>query len=232
MNQLSGTICFLDFDHMLFDTDRFFHVDVKSAFRELGVDVPLWERTYIPACLAGYTLEKHAQAMYEASGGAVPLDAMRRIIETRFSDLARYLFEDVVPFLLAVRDLGADLAILSFGNPDWQRYKVRAAGIEPFFRFFCFTDRENSKIDVMRSRAGSYRASAFFDNHPNELDCARDLDETIRTFLINRVPSPEVLRSLPENSFLEARRYNLITPRHHHLPCTNLCDAIHFLGSL
>lgn len=39
-------ICFFDFDHTLFDTDRFFHVDVREKFLELGIDIAFWDCAY------------------------------------------------------------------------------------------------------------------------------------------------------------------------------------------
>src|ERR1700722_10581946 len=122
-------ICFIDFDHTLFDTDHFFHVDVKNRFLELGIDADIWERTYPEVCRSGYTLEKHAEAICAAAQETLPLDDMQKIIREEFADLGRYLFPDVVPCLCAAKKAGVPLAILSFGNPTWQKYKVHASGI-------------------------------------------------------------------------------------------------------
>lgn len=230
MNNSTQRIYFIDFDHTLFDTDRYFHVDVKGRFLSLGIDIGLWERTYMDVCLSGYTLEKHVEAIHADAQQNLPLEAMRNIISEEFSALERYLFPDVMPFLRKAAADGAELAILSFGNPSWQRYKVRAAGIEPYFRHVFFTDRHSSKIEVIKENVGAGREIIFIDNHPNELDAAKDADAGVATFLINRVPEAGILRTLPENSFFEAKRYNSIAPRHQHMLCTNFPQILQTLA--
>src|SRR3989449_4290620 len=85
----SNTACFLDFDHTLFNTDEFFHVDVRNAFLHLGIDAAYWEQSYAAVWPTGYTLEKHAEEVYRRSGSKLPLDAMKRILQNSFSDLDR-----------------------------------------------------------------------------------------------------------------------------------------------
>src|SRR3989441_7940476 len=121
-----NTACFLDFDHTLFNTDEFFHVDVRNAFLRLEIDAAYWEQSYAAVWPTGYTLEKHAEEVYLRSGSKLPLDAMKRILQNSFSDLRRYLFPDVLPFLQAAKKNGVRLYLLSFGSDEWQRYKVTA----------------------------------------------------------------------------------------------------------
>ena len=219
MNQ--HTVYFLDFDHTLFDTDRFFHVDVQERLLALGVDAELWRSTYDAVRLSGYTLEKHMAVIARQPGRQLSPHITQEII-AEFSDLRRYLFPDAVSFLQSFDPLHTHLAILSFGNPDWQRFKVRASGIEPFFQNLFFTGAEYSKADVVRSCAARYGEIVAIDNHPGELDAIRDAVPSARTFLINRVPEEKVLAELPGNSFLEAKKYLDIPFRHHHTPCVTL----------
>ncbi|MGH7429966.1 MAG: hypothetical protein ACREJ4_16645, partial [Candidatus Methylomirabilaceae bacterium] len=45
----------LDFDHTLFDTDRFFWIDLGSAFARFGVPADVWERSYDAIWPSGYS---------------------------------------------------------------------------------------------------------------------------------------------------------------------------------
>src|SRR2546422_4826332 len=67
-----NTACFLDFDHTLFNTDEFFHVDVRNAFLRLEIDAAYWEQSYAAVWPTGYTLEKHAEEVYLRSGSKLP----------------------------------------------------------------------------------------------------------------------------------------------------------------
>src|SRR3972149_3425885 len=111
----------LDFDHTLFDTDRFFWVDLKSAF----------------------------------------------------SDLRPYLFPDVLEFLDAARYRGFELILLSFGDPAWQNYKVRASGLTPYFTQIAYTAKEAGKAALCAERALQYRELYAIDNNPANLDAMK-----------------------------------------------------------
>jgi len=101
----------LDFDHTLFDTDRFFWVDLKSAFARFGVPNDAWEKSYEAIWPLGYSLAKHLDEL-ERLGVIAGQDIGRTMLatlEADFSDLRPYLFPDVPAFLKAARQRGFDL---------------------------------------------------------------------------------------------------------------------------
>ncbi len=69
----SNAAYFLDFDHTLFNTDQFFHLDVRAAFLRFGIDATDWEQSYSAVWLAGYSLDKHAEEVSRRSGKPIPL---------------------------------------------------------------------------------------------------------------------------------------------------------------
>ena len=216
---------FLDFDHTLFNTDEFFHVDVRNAFLRLGINPTDWEQSYAAIWPTGYTLEKHAEEVLRRSGTQVPLEKMKGILRDSFSDLARYLFPDVLPFLHGAKKNGARLYLLSFGHEEWQRYKVSAAHLGPSFDDIFFTPFEGGKAKRIQDEAKkAARRVVVVDNNPAELDLVKDLAPEVQTYCMNRVP--DQLRvptdDLSSRRFLEARRYLERTPRHQHIPCTSL----------
>jgi len=216
---------FLDFDHTLFNTDEFFHVDVREAFLRLGIDATTWEQSYAAVWPTGYTLEKHAEEVLRRSGSQLPLDEMKRILQNSFSDLSRYLFPDVLPFLQEAKTNSAGLYLLSFGDQAWQRYKASASRVRDYFDQMFFTVVEGGKARLVREQAErTAQDVVVVDNNPHELDLIKEAAPEIRTYCMNRVPDD--LRfptdELSGRKFLEARRYLDRTPRHRHLACRSL----------
>lgn len=216
---------FLDFDHTLFATDEFFHVDVRNAFLQLGIGPTNWEQSYAAVWPTGYTLEKHAEEVFRRSGTQVPLERMKGILRDSFSDLARYLFPDVLPFLQDAKRNGARLYLLSFGHEEWQRYKVSAAHLGAYFDDMFFTPFEGGKAKRIQEEAKkAARRVVVVDNNPAELDLVKDLAPEVQTYCMNRVP--DQLRfptdDLSSRRFLEARRYLERISRHQHIPCRTL----------
>lgn len=221
------TAYFLDFDHTLFNTDVFFHIHVRTAFLQFGISRDLWEKSYEAVLLSGYTLEKHMAEMSQLAGERFPLVGMQRVLREQFSDLRRYLYPDVVPFLNRVRD-HASLNLLSFGNPDWQAYKVRGCGLEPYFSEMFFTDKEQQKWEVTAAHAEKYKSLTVVDNNPSELDAIKDHTPQAWTFCINRVPEnmEAAEEELARFAFLEARRYLAKPQRYQHFKIRSLEDML------
>jgi len=220
--------CFLDFDHTLFNTDEFFHVDVRNAFRHLGIDSGSWERGYTQSWRAGYTLERHAEEMNHQSGSHLALDEMKHIVRNSFADLQRYVFPDVLPFLENAKRKAVRLYLLSFGNPEWQRYKVRGSRLDHYFDDIFLTTGEGGKANVVLEQARGFEKVLMVDNNPSELDSIRDAAPPVTTYCINRVP-PDMIIPYDEPSRLkcfEAREYLEKRWRYQHAPCKTLADVM------
>ncbi|MDE2060000.1 MAG: HAD family hydrolase [candidate division NC10 bacterium] len=219
----------LDFDHTLFDTDRFFWVDLKSAFTQFGVSDDAWEKSYETIWPSGYSLQKHLEALFRL--GAIPsasiASAMQEALEQTFSDLRPYLFPDVVVFLNAARRREFDLLLLSFGDPAWQSYKVRASGLTSYFTQIVYTPHEKGKADMLVTLASTYAEIHVIDNNPADLDAMKTSIPRLHTYLICRV-EPSALEGadpLVRDRFREAARYLTIPSRLPHRQCRNLNEV-------
>lgn len=219
------TVYFLDFDHTLFNTDEFFHVDVRNSFLRLGIGATEWEQSYAVVWPTGYVLEKHVEEVSRRSGKQLPLEDMKRVLRDSFSDLRRYLFPDVLPFLQQAKRSGARLYLLSFGHQEWQRYKVLASRLNEYFNDVFFTAAEGGKAKLIEHETREVEQTvAVVDNNPLELDLMKDVAPEIRTYCMNRVPDEWVWPTdeLSRLKFLEARKYLERVPRHPHIPCRSL----------
>ena len=236
---LKGRAVLLDFDHTLFDTDRFFWVDVKKAFARFGIDERAWEEAYEAVWPMGYSLEKHLASLTrletrdwrrETTSFRLqsPVPGLQSALRDTFSDLSGYLYPDVVPFLEEARRRGFDLYLLSFGDPSWQGYKVRASGIAPYFKEVFYTKREQTKAETVGGIGDRYDVIYAIDNDPRELDLMKVCYPQLLTHLISRVPPEAVEAGDPETRyrFCEARRYVGLPFEHPHHLCTTLAEVV------
>jgi len=219
----------LDFDHTLFDTDRFFWVDLKSAFARFGVPNDAWEKSYEAIWPLGYSLAKHLDEL-ERLGVIAGQDIGRTMLatlEADFSDLRPYLFPDVPAFLKAARQRGFDLILLSFGDPAWQSYKVRASGLAPLFQKIVYTAKQGGKGELLDDLSSSYAELCAIDNNPADLDSMKARHSKLQTHLICRVkPSDlEGPTGLVPDRFREAARYLSIPSHLSHHRCWSLDEV-------
>lgn len=213
----------LDFDHTLFDTDRFFWVDLKAALVQFGIPDDAWERSYGAIWTSGYSLRKHLDVLF--SLGAIPsvsaVSAMHTTLERTFSDLRPYLFPDVVEFMTAARQRAFDLILLSFGDAAWQRYKVQASGLTPYFTQIVYTPEEKGKAGMLDMLASAYTELYAIDNNPADLDAMKASVPRLQTYLICRVEPTAIVG----DRFREAARYSTIPSRLPHRRCRSLKEV-------
>lgn len=214
----------LDFDHTLFDTDRFFWIDVRAAFARFGIDGARWEESYARVWPSGYSLQKHLDYLVREGQVGASVEAAQEVLREHFSDLRAYLFADVEPFLTRLRALRVPCFLLSFGDPSWQAYKVHGAGIAEFFQDVFYTAKAEAKVEVVGPLVGRFARLAVVDNDPRELDLIKARYPQIETFWMTRVP-PEALQSVDPESrerFREARDYATIPADFDHHRCQGL----------
>lgn len=223
-----GRAFLLDFDHTLFDTDRFFWVDVRAAFSRFAIDAGAWEEAYARVWPTGYSLEKHLRDLVRTGqmrdGDAA---AVERLLRERFTDLHGYLFADVGPFLRRLQTESIPCFLLSFGDAGWQAFKVRGTGIADFFQDIFYTGREEAKAEVIAPFLERYKRLAVVDNDPRELDLIKGRHPRVETYWITRLPPEALMSSNPEieQRFREARHYATLSARLAHHRCTTLDEV-------
>ncbi len=219
----------LDFDHTLFDTDRFFWVDLRSAFARFAIPDDAWEKSYEAIWPIGYSLAKHIEELTRRGAIAEPTTAgmMLSALERAFSDLRSYLFPDVPGFLDAARHRGFELILLSFGDPAWQSYKVCASGIAPHFRKIVYTSQQEGKAELLDDLVPRYTELHAIDNNPAVLDAMKGQNPWMHTHLICRVdlPAASEANDAPRDRFREAARYVSVPSRLPHHRCFSLDEV-------
>ena len=220
----SPRIVLLDFDHTPFDTDRFFWEDLRGAVMQLGVDARLWEETYEAVWPGGYAIDRHVEALAARVSWPHPQQILD-VFDAQFTDLRQYLFPDIIPFLEAAQSASRRVVLLSFGDPGWQAFKVKASGMSDRVDAVHATVAEGAKAELAAALAADGPALAV-DNNPRELDAMRDRCPALTTYRMDRVP-PDLVRGDGEAAyrFREARRDVGLQARHSHRPCRTLAEV-------
>ena len=152
---------------------------------------------------------------------------MLEALESAFSDLRPYLFPDVLGFLDAARYRGFDLILLSFGDAAWQRYKVQASGLAPYFQKIVYTPYEKGKAEILDELSVAYAEIYAIDNNPADLDAMKASTPRLQTYLICRVEPSAVEEADPSlrDRFREAASYLTIPCRLPHHRCYSLNEV-------
>ena len=215
--------CFLDFDHTLFNTDQFFRVELPLVLAPYQIDQAVWKQTYALVQPQGYSLVKHLSLLAETLD--LPKEEIVGKVMDHFHDGSKFVFPDVVDFLDTARRHGATLALLSFGAQEWQHYKLEMSGLKDYFDEIFITAKPNAKQEVINLHKG-LKPFIMVDNNAEELDAILQVDPSVRTYWINRVP--EALRE-PKNDlevamFEGARKYLRYIPTGTHTICQSLAE--------
>jgi len=221
-------IYFIDFDHTLFDTDKFFWVDLRNKILENGINISCWDKSYKKVRRDGYTLEKHINEIGKTCNKNIEIGKLKDIIGNEFSDLKKYLFNDSVSFLKKLKHGGDKIYLLSFGNSDWQNYKVEGSGISNLFDDVFYQEKENAKIDKILEFKNEAEKIVVVDNSTQQLDEIKNKLPSATTYLINRVPK-NLMDSKTEQDILRfksARKYALQIPKYSHHKVSNLEEIV------
>lgn len=226
---MSDTAIFIDFDHTISDTDMFFHIDVRNAILNAGIIREIWDSTYMDILPRGYTLQKHVDALCAHSRISVSFPELWQTVESIVHHYPQYVFPDVKTFLARAKKHAIPVFLLSFGNPEWQKLKVRASGLEKTFHECLFTETEGKKSDRIVSKIGRFKKIIMIDNSPAELDAIKNCLPAVETYLITRVPYDQETYETEneEMRWLEARKHLVVSPTRGHIRCLSL-DNVRF----
>lgn len=195
----------IDFDHTLFDADDF-KVALASSLRQFGVTDEIFWGTYRHARdLVGkeltYSFEKHVELIKQRVkiDEVAALQALREIL----SRSEEFLFPDAKDFLGRLISLGIPTVLLTRGNPEFQRAKIMASGIDKLVNEVIVSDKRKEE-EVKKIIEGMRGIIFSVDDH---------LDETLAIIDANPKVTP-ILKRRPDQSperYLGIRMLNFRT---------------------
>lgn len=183
----------IDFDHTLFDTDALKR-DLSRAIGEFGVKSDLFWETY-PKALQfvsgemGYNTDKHLDILqkFVSFDAATARSKMDKVI----GNSKNYLFPDTLNFLSRMVGLNVPLVMLSRGDRAFQNAKIRAAGIERYFREIHLTSEKKVSI-LPQLIKGDAKHIFFINDHLEETREVMQAFKEIKPVLLRRKDfSPE-----------------------------------------
>lgn len=156
---------FLDFDRTLFDLDAF-HREAREALEQRGLPEGAYFASKQPfSTVSGmpggsYTPERHEAELERLfPGNGLSLASFVRALNREEGQ--RFVFPGAEDFLREIAD--HELIILTFGNDEYQRYKIAGSGLEGLVDRIIVTDED--KWAAMRAELSSDEEAVFVDDH-------------------------------------------------------------------
>jgi hypothetical protein len=181
---------FIDFDDAIFNTKKF-KQDLIGIFKRHGVTEREFKDTYYTFSVKSqsqgrhYDLDLQIKALEESQG--VDGKKLKTAVDKFMNNLDAYVFPDVKKFLQKFSR--KDLFILSYGQPKFQKSKIRGTGIEKMASRIFITKRK--KINVILELARKYAFSKketilLIDDHPDQFELSEKAKGRIMTLHLCR----------------------------------------------
>jgi hypothetical protein len=181
---------FIDFDDAIFNTKKFKH-DLIGIFSRHGVTEGEFKDAYYTFSAKSqsqgrhYDLELQIKTLEKSKG--IDGKKLKKDVDKFMNNLGTYLFPDVKNFLQKFPK--KDLFILSYGQPKFQKSKIRGTGIEKFVSKIFITKRK--KVNVILGLARKYafpekEAIILIDDHPDQFELSEKARGRIITFHLCR----------------------------------------------
>lgn len=151
---------YIDFDNTLFDT-QLFNKDLLSLLSKYDID-----ENKIKDC----------HAKYFDNGLFNPLKVISKILEDDFNkeivinevnlflqDLSKYVYSDSFEFLKYLKENKFDYSMLTYGDPEFQREKIKNSHINEYFETIIFCVNKKGELNL------DYKNAIFIDDDVNQL---------------------------------------------------------------
>lgn len=145
---------YIDFDNTLFDTVSFYN-DLMNIMIKYGIDeerIQEYNRynqnLFNPLKLINYNIEK-----YHIN------KEILNDVDNHFKNAYKYIYRDVINFLLKVKNSGSKLVLLTYGDYDYQDRKITSSCIKEYFDEVIITNQEKHSLDL------DYKNGVFVDDN-------------------------------------------------------------------
>jgi hypothetical protein len=159
---------YVDFDHTLFDTDRFLQAAARIA-QKYGVQPKRFYQTFEmitdKSADRPYSFRSHTSVLFPA------FHPMRRSLLRNLGFLlersAVFLYRDSIRFLHTLRTRGWVTAITTFAEPGMRRRQIRACRLECLVNeVLIFSRARSEKIAFLKNVCARGTTLAVVDDHP------------------------------------------------------------------
>jgi hypothetical protein len=183
-------IVIFDFDHTIFDTEKFFENDLPDF---IGIDRKIFKKAYEKnfkvkkTKKVNYDLIKHLEIL------GVNNTETRKKIFRFLTNIRKYLMPGSIEFLEKIKKNGDELYLVTFGNIAWQKLKVN--NIKKLKRYFnpkhrIFVDKNKiGALDFIKNKNKDKEVILINDNKKESLAMKKFFGRKTKLFLISGVYS-------------------------------------------
>lgn len=161
-------VIILDFDYTLFDT-HCLRAQLLNALQPFGVTAKQYHAAEAQVKQAGlYTIEQHLAVLLQDEHRSHAQHA----VEEQLSDMRNCVYTDVLPFIERAKQHQVTLILLSFGHPEWQRTKIKAAHIGQYMDQIIVTDQPKEQV-VSQLNTETHADILVVNDRGSELDAIK-----------------------------------------------------------
>ena len=151
---------YIDFDGTLFNTDQYTR-DFMKIFNDYSIDNILFEKIKNKLFSNEKLFNLNVIIHYLLTHNNIDYELQDKIDSLLNSS---YLFPEVHYCLKELINIGYDLYLLTYGDDDFQTFKINASNIAKYFKEIIITNKDKSELNL------DYENSIFIDNNPVEIE--------------------------------------------------------------
>jgi len=173
-----------DFDHCLFST-RKFYLYFEKTFLKKGIDKEIFKKTFqlSKEKKKTYSLRKHLKYLVKFYPN-FSLKELKKELSKVFKKFPDFLYPEVKEFLEKWQKK-ADLFLISFGEKEFQREKIKKSGISHFFKKIIIVKNELKTEEIKKLYSKKDRIF-FVEDNPKALVFLKKRFKNVITVRINR----------------------------------------------
>ena len=195
-----------DLDYTLLDTVRFkdaladifvqenFYADYKKYFKDQGINFD--PREYLKILKDEGKIDSYAEK--EIKSGLKELLGM----------MDNYLFRGVAKILKKLKDGGAELILLTFGNKEWHEDKIRTLSIGRYFTQIVFEEEDKAGSEYLRSLKNTEEEVLIVNDNAKETEkMIKIIGEKAKVFLVDGPYVKNIKHNWPIHKLVELINY-------------------------
>ncbi len=181
---------FVDFDGVIFDSIKF-RKSLKKVFVKSGVSIFNYDSTFnifsstTTKKNTAYSPKKHINKLEKIE--KINRKKIERNLKNFYGDLKKFVFPDAIHFLGKFNP--DELFILSFGNRNFQRGKIKNSGVDKFFGKIIISVENKMDIIFKTAKEKNFKKNEkifFIDDCPDNLKKNKRNRMHIKTLYMKR----------------------------------------------
>ncbi len=151
---------YIDFDRTLFDTNRFL-AELYNLFRESGVNIEQFDKIRKESSIEGFNCYQLLTKLKKTH----PFNENIYLKVERFMEcVLRFLYQDAEVFLQKAREMNYEIILLTKGNKEFQKEKIRYTFISKYLDGIIVTLIDKGDLNI------DYQNGIFIDDSVYEIE--------------------------------------------------------------